>query len=335
MNKNNFETLTRMVFFEQLTREELVFLADYIKEQVFSQGKTILRQGRMGGDLYLIGDGLVSVWIALPGDYTKEATTLQPGQCFGEVSFLAHAPFTANIIAEVDTFCFILSQDVLLMLRVAAPQIAYKIEKAIAYQTAEKIVANFYHMRELFRQLPEEYWASAHARRLADPKASSEELTLKDLDLEHVRHMNFFQDMNKEQFGFLIKQMAIRSYDRGYRFITDDSDNRRLALIYSGAVMLFFKEEDKLQKSLAVFGVGEIFMENFFLAEFRKHANYVICEKSIVLELDDADYFNLQKTHPEIFYKISQYIHRGIARSVYIVNRQFIRIDTEYHHLLK
>ncbi|KTC75335.1 cNMP binding domain-containing protein [Legionella birminghamensis] len=324
-----------MVFFEQLTQDELLFLSDYIKEQLFPQGKTILRQGRIGGDLYLIRDGLVSVWIALPGDYTKEATTLQPGQFFGEVAFLAHAPFTANIIAEVDTFCFVLTQDVLLMLRVAAPQIAYKIEKAIAAQTAEKIVANFNHMTQLFRQLPEEYWVSAHARHLPNPQARGETLSIEGLDLEHLARLSFFREMDREQLMYLLKRMSICCYDRGYRFVTDNSDNRRLALIYSGAVMLFFKENGKLQKAIAVFGVGELFMENFFLAEFRKHANYVTCEKSIVLELDDEAYFQLQQARPELFYLISQYIHRGIARSVYIVNRQFIRIDSEYHDLLK
>jgi hypothetical protein len=117
--------------------------------------------------------------------------------------------------------------------------------------------------------------------------------------------------------------------------LKSEADALKLEWIYLGAAMLFIKKDGTLQKSIAVSGIGELLVQNFLFENFRQVAEYVTCEKSVIVELDFEKYEALKKEHPAIFYAISQNLHTTIVDSLYIVNREFVRINSEYKALLR
>jgi hypothetical protein len=64
-------------------------------------------------------------------------------------------------------------------------------------------------------------------------------------------------------------------------------------------------------------------------------AEYVTCEESVILELDFKTYESLKKLQPTLYYAISQYVHNTIVNSLYFINREFVRISSEYKTLMK
>ncbi|KTD67612.1 cNMP binding domain-containing protein [Legionella santicrucis] len=325
----------KIPFFKGLTSEEVAFILPFMEEKKFAQGKVILPQGSHGGDLYLVISGFVAIDIILPGDYQKRLATLGHNELFGEVTFLSNALVTASVIAMEPCSCIIFHHDLLEMLRTSKPEIAFKIEKKIAYQLANKIISNINNILKILNTIPQDLQVlSEHSLYLEAPSASLKELEINSLDFKHLRKLSFFRHMSKKQILKLLPLMKAQSYDRGYRFLSNESNLNKLGIIYSGAAMLFIKENNQLKKSIAISGIGEMFLQNFIFTEFRQVADYVTCEKSIILELDMDVYKELKHFHPDIFYIISETINREIAGSVYITNRQFVRINSEYNNIL-
>ena len=333
ISKNN---LDQLVFFNKLDSNEIAYIYPYIEENKYKKDEVILEQGAQGGDLYLIISGTVSISVILPGDYKMDVATLSPGQVFGEVTFLSNSHATASVVAQQSCKCFVIYHKLLQMLRIANPQIAFKLEQEIANQTARKISSNIHSILNLMKGIPDEFLIhSEHALYLENVAAYSKILDPDSLNSKHLSHLSFFAELTKEQCLYLLSLMTIKSYEKGYRFLDKmEKPLQKIGLLYSGAVMFFMKENNQLKKSLAVIKVGEIFLQNFIFADFCEVADYVAYEDSIVLELDIQEYQKLRHSHPAIFYTISKAMNREIAKSVYIVNRQFVRISSEYYTLI-
>lgn len=333
----NVEYFLREVpFFKTLSSKEIGFLTDYLKMENFAANQTILKQGGKGSNLYLIKSGTVSVTVKLPGDVSKEVTKLQAGQLFGEVSFLAKTLVTATITAESPCECLVFYHNVLEMLRVGFPETAFKIERLIALQSIDRIVTTFnniHHTLQTISQHPQVH--SEHALHLTNSTAQYEVVPSNTLDTAHIANIGLFKLLTPQQIELLLPYLTVRSYDRGYRLIKNEADSLKLEWIYLGAAMLFIKKDKKLQKSIAVSGIGELLIQNFLFQDFREVAEYVTCERSIIVELDFEKYEALKKDHPAIFYAISQNLHTTIVNSLYIVNREFVRINSEYKVLRK
>lgn len=330
------EKLKQNKFFKRLTSEEMLFLAPFIEEKKILKGEVILPQGSEGGDLYLVIAGVVSVDIVLPGsDNVKNFTELSCGQVFGEVTFLSNKLVTASIVAKENCNCLVLSQKILQMLHIARPEIANKIQDEVIEQIASKIDLNINNLLELLKRIPENAKNGAkHADSLENPLAKNYKMEFSELKHKEIVLPMFVPKLTQDQRQRLLSLMTFQRYDKGFRFSIQKDRSEKLAFIYSGAVMFFIKENKKLKKAMAVLGVGEIFIPNFFSEEFTQHTDYISCEQAILLELDLGVYKNLHQSDPELFYAVSEEFNKNFANSVYVMNRQFVRINSEYNDLI-
>lgn len=330
------EALQKIAFFKELNSSECAFLSPFLCQKNYVKDEVILQQGRQTDDLYLLLEGRLALWITLPGDITKKATELFPGDLIGEVAFLAAAPLIGRIICEEESRCLVFPRPILAMLRIAYPKTAYKIEHAIALQMASKVITNINYINELLQKLPDRSLCqSGHARHLAHKFAQCQLADVHDHSYQHLLDLQLFPDLSTKEAENLLASFSYYHYDKGYRFNEHARGQRKLMIINSGAVMLFLKNGDELQKSIAVFGIGEACLHNFYTPDLQQKADFVTCERTTILELDYACYMNLQEANPCSFYQLSRYIHHALANLVYVVNRQFIRIGSEYMDLLR
>ncbi|MFA5959133.1 MAG: cyclic nucleotide-binding domain-containing protein [Tatlockia sp.] len=315
-----------------LSAQELAMLEQYLYEISYQKKEIILKQGSRGGDLYILRKGRAQVMVSLPGDNMKLATTLTPGTVFGEVAFLTEAPITATIVAEEAVTCAVLKKEILQMLRIAAPLVAFKIEKAIALQAADKIITSLERARAFLKNLPEEVGLNSNqAHFWVNPKAKKKAIKVELIDSQVLANMQCFRGFSPEERAIVLSKMKAFCYDKGYYITPSHVQAGLMSLICSGATMLFLKDEEKLIKSIAVCGIGQLFFED---SRFSEVAHYVSCEECVILEISLDAYEQLSLTHPKLFYAFSQFVHSEIVAALYIVNRQFVRINTEYRDLL-
>lgn len=337
MNISSATNFKNHPLFIDFLEDELSFVREHSRIEQFRAGETIMSQGSYGDKLYLLEKGSVLVYVTLPGDTQKLATKLDCGQIFGEVTFLTHTPITASIIAENNCTCLSFSREILNTLHFSYPSTAYKFETNIIRQTRKKIINQILLLISLLRKIAERIdISSQYALSLLNHKARCKKLSNKQLDFNYLKQMHFFSTLEEEQLHSLLSFMSFRQYDRGYPFQLHNSKNSRLCIPYSGAVMMFIKQDEVLNKSLAVSGIGEIFLENptSIFPEFQHHVAYLTSESSTLLELDFDSYYKIRDLNPDIFFHISRQINHHIARLVYVVNRQFVRINCEYENLI-
>ena len=105
------KALGRVPLFVACTYEELADLADQVQAERFAAGEVIIRQGEAGDKFYVVERGKVSVWQADADgmDLVGKVGELGPGQYFGEMALISHAPRNATVRA--DTPVVVLSLD--------------------------------------------------------------------------------------------------------------------------------------------------------------------------------------------------------------------------------
>ena len=84
--------------FSGLTGEEVFQIAQIAVEERYLVEEVIFQEGDVGDSMFIIIDGNVSVY-----NQKKEITTLEKGECFGEMALLDREPRSSSIRAVTDT----------------------------------------------------------------------------------------------------------------------------------------------------------------------------------------------------------------------------------------
>lgn len=120
------DLLRKIFFLKDLSTGELIKINILAEKADFKAGETILREGDPGDAFYIIRDGTVRVM--------KDAAhieTLQPGDPFGEMSFIDKKPRSATLIAHSDVSVIWIPADQLDKLLQMDKELAYKIHRSI------------------------------------------------------------------------------------------------------------------------------------------------------------------------------------------------------------
>jgi uncharacterized membrane protein len=105
------ESLAHVSLFKRLEPEELERLATRVEHVIFAAGETIFMENDKGDALYVVGSGLVRIWVL--DDDAKPVTLaeLKPGDFFGELAVLDRGPRSSNATAISNTVLHRLSSD--------------------------------------------------------------------------------------------------------------------------------------------------------------------------------------------------------------------------------
>ena len=96
------DVLARLALFADLDRPELESVAHAFDEEVFAEGRRVIRQGLGGGGFYLVLEG--DARVVIDGG---ERARLGRGEFFGEVSLLGGEPPTADVVATSVLRCLV------------------------------------------------------------------------------------------------------------------------------------------------------------------------------------------------------------------------------------
>lgn len=94
--------LKTVSIFSGLSDAELEILSNRFSMRTYDPGETIIKQGEISDNLYIIYSGFVNVTKGATKPEEKEIfiTTMGPGDCFGEAALFHNVKRTANIAAH-------------------------------------------------------------------------------------------------------------------------------------------------------------------------------------------------------------------------------------------
>jgi putative ABC transport system ATP-binding protein len=99
------EFLRPIDLFKALTPQQLTDVAEHVKKRHFASGETVIREGELGEEFFVISDGEVEV---IRADH--EVARLGTGDYFGEVALISGEPRNATVVAEGDVDTYVLGK---------------------------------------------------------------------------------------------------------------------------------------------------------------------------------------------------------------------------------
>jgi CRP/FNR family transcriptional regulator, cyclic AMP receptor protein len=121
------EALKRAPLFEDLSSKELGEVALRTDDLDFPAGKTLVREGDVGSEFYVIMEGEAEV--------TRDGETIAkhgPGSFFGEIALVEDVPRTATVTATTPLRCFVLTRGRFLHVLDEFPAVERKVMRALA-----------------------------------------------------------------------------------------------------------------------------------------------------------------------------------------------------------
>jgi CRP/FNR family cyclic AMP-dependent transcriptional regulator len=131
--------LKKAAIFADLTDEELERVAEVCKEQSFTFGQTIFKEGEPGNRLYMISAGEVRISRVVPGSGEEALTVLKPGACFGEMSVFDRSERSTDAIANTDCTLITISRSDFEMLLDFNRDIGYKVLWSVVRLLSERL----------------------------------------------------------------------------------------------------------------------------------------------------------------------------------------------------
>jgi len=130
-------TFDSSALFRQLGPEDLKPLRGIAREQQFSTGSQIFKEGDQGDGVYLVRTGLVEISGLLADAARHVFSQIGPGEIFGEMAVLENKPRSACAIAKFDSTVYFVPREEILRLVEKSPAMAMALLREISNRLRE------------------------------------------------------------------------------------------------------------------------------------------------------------------------------------------------------
>jgi CRP/FNR family transcriptional regulator, cyclic AMP receptor protein len=121
------DLLKRVTIFKDLDEDEIKQVAEVCREEKFTSGEYIFREGEHGNRLYLVVDGEVRISRDVPGIGEEALAVLKPGALFGEMAVFDRTERSTHAISNGGTTALTISRPDFEMLLDFNRELAYKV----------------------------------------------------------------------------------------------------------------------------------------------------------------------------------------------------------------
>lgn len=125
--KRHLEHLRNVPLFSACTNKELDRVARVGDEITMTAGTTIVDQGQMGREAFVLLEGEATV-----KRNKRKVATLEPGAVIGQLSLLDHGPRTASVVCDTDCTLLVIDQRRFVAVLDDVPSINHKMLASMA-----------------------------------------------------------------------------------------------------------------------------------------------------------------------------------------------------------
>lgn len=312
-------------FFAGFDEEQLFTLSKHLEHRTFCSGDVLLEQGGLGSELFIVKSGSADISVCKPGGENRHVANTQIGNCYGEVSMLTGDIITASVIASETMECYSFNRDKLIVFRLAQPELAAKVESAIALSAVKKIETMVDLARGIYKN-----------RELS--KTAKSFNTLKPFNLINdegheiiprspkckplMKRIPVFADLKDEEIYELLKYCQIISYQKGG--IVRYDDHHSIDVVCTGILQLFDDVMPKISfvEPGSLYGQLTYFDENVKIDAFCR-------EDSILIRFPLDKIALMCRENFHLWAKFHTIICGQVVKLLYDVDRLILRLESE------
>ncbi|NOX20721.1 MAG: cyclic nucleotide-binding domain-containing protein [Nitrospirae bacterium] len=150
-------------------------------------------------------------------------------------------------------------------------------------------------------------------------------------DISALKEQILFKELSDDELKVIADRITEEHYPMGKMIFMEGEQTRGIYLIKKGKVEISKTTPDGWKQTLAVFTDGHFFGELSVIEDKEEHgAIATAIETTDVFLLKKEDLQELEKSHPQIMYKIMKIIARVASRNVHTMNEKLIKLLISY-----
>jgi glutaminase len=113
--------------FANFAPDEIGVIGALLRRRIYQQGETIINTGDEASELFFLARGAVSVFVAVDDKTRKRLATFTRGMVFGEMAVIDRAPRSAQILADSEVMCDVMTIEDFDRLGTTHPEVKIKL----------------------------------------------------------------------------------------------------------------------------------------------------------------------------------------------------------------
>ena len=151
------------------------------------------------------------------------------------------------------------------------------------------------------------------------------------VDLADLKEQILLKDLNDEELRIIAERVVEESYPLGKLIFMEGEETVGIYLIKKGRVEISKTTPDGWKQTLAVLSEGHFFGELSVIEDKKEHgAIATAIDNKDVFVIKKEDLKSLEKTNPELMYKIMKTIARVASRNVHTMNEKLVKLLISY-----
>ncbi len=131
---NMVDILRNVKFFDSLSNDELMIIAEYFHELHLAAGEIVFSEGDVGDSFYILREGSLEITKLIRHDLETQAelNTLEPLDFFGEMALVDESPRSATVKAVTDVVLLKMEKQDFLNICLQYPQVIFHLTKTMS-----------------------------------------------------------------------------------------------------------------------------------------------------------------------------------------------------------
>ena len=151
------------------------------------------------------------------------------------------------------------------------------------------------------------------------------------VDLADLKEQILLKDLYDEELRIIAERVVEESYPLGKLIFMEGEETVGIYLIKKGRVEISKTTPDGWKQTLAVLSEGHFFGELSVIEDKKEHgAIATAIDNTDVFVIKKEDLKSLEKTNPELMYKIMKTIARVASRNVHTMNEKLVKLLISY-----
>lgn len=151
------------------------------------------------------------------------------------------------------------------------------------------------------------------------------------VDIGDLKEQILLKDLNDEELQIISERVVVESYPLGKLIFMEGETTKGIYLIKKGKVEISKTTPDGWKQTLAVLSDGHFFGELSVIEDKKEHgAIATAIEDTGAFLIKTEDFKSLEKTNPELMYKIMKTIARVASRNVHTMNEKLVKLLISY-----
>ncbi|MEJ2313249.1 MAG: cyclic nucleotide-binding domain-containing protein [Nitrospirota bacterium] len=142
--------------------------------------------------------------------------------------------------------------------------------------------------------------------------------------VEELKRQVLFEDLNKQQLGYLAEIVEDVSLKKGQALFTEGEDTKGIYLVRRGVIEVSKTTPDGWKQKLAIFKPGQFLGELSVMEKRRHEASARALEKADLTLLTKEAFEEMEKQKPKIALAITKKIAIAMSMNLRRMNEKFL-----------